>query len=123
MLRILSFLVAMAAILAIPSGDADARRGGGVRAGGHHFSGARFSGARFVGGPRFSGARVHGVRYAPRRVFYGGPRYRHRGRFFFSTYPIAYYGGSCWRWRPTVYGWQRVWVCRPYAYPYRYSYN
>jgi hypothetical protein len=127
MLRTLSFIVAVAAILAIPFGDADARRGGGVRAGGvHHFSGARFSGARFSGArvhsARFYGGRGHVVRYAPRRVFIGGHRIRHHRRFFFSVYPVGFYGGSCWRWRPTVYGWQRVWVCRPYAYPNYYYY-
>jgi Pentapeptide repeats (8 copies) len=141
MLRRVSFVVAVAAILAIPFSNADARngghRGGGMRMGGGgvHFSGARFSGARFSGarfsGTRFSGTRFHGariagprfatgrvgrVRVAPRRVFVAGPRFRHHRRFIYS---VGLYD-SCWRWVPSVYGLRRVWVCDPYSSYYYY---
>src|SRR5262245_5013675 len=101
MLRMLSFVVAVAAILVIPLSQADARgRGGGH--GGHSFSG-HFSGGRaFVGG----GRAFVGRGFVGRRAFIG------RRRFFGG--PIFVAGGGCWRWRPTVYGWARVWVCGPW---------
>ena len=42
-------------------------------------------------------------------------------RFAFAAVPFAVgvYGGSCWRWRPGPWGWQRVWVC---GYDYSYGY-
>jgi hypothetical protein len=30
---------------------------------------------------------------------------------------LGLYGGSCWSWQPTPWGWQRVWVC-DYDYGY-----
>jgi hypothetical protein len=53
------------------------------------------------------------VHVGPRRVFIGSHHFRHR-RFIYS---VGFYD-SCWRWRPTVYGWRYVWVCGPYRYPY-----
>lgn len=108
----------MAAMLTIPTTDALARPGGGGFHGG--FGGARISGfgGGFRGGlgvGRFGGARIGGF-VGPR---FGGfragffPRHRfsvRRAPFFVGL--GAY--GSCWRWRPTPYGWHRVWVCGPY---------
>jgi len=93
----LSFVVAVAAIFVIPFSQADARpRGGGIHHGGfavHH------GGRAFVGRGAFVGHRA----FVGRRHFFAGP--------------IVVAGGGCWRWRPTIYGWTRVWVCGPY-YPY-----
>jgi len=102
MLRIVSFVVAVAAILAIPFTQADARHGGrgggaGMRMGSAHFSGAR------------SFSRVH---IAPRRVFVANHRIRHHRGFIYS---VGLYD-TCWRWVPTAYGLRRVWVCDPYSY-------
>src|SRR5262245_43090286 len=102
MLRMLSFVVAIAAILVIPFSQADARgRGGGH--GGHGWSG-HHGGHAFVGGRAFVG----------RRAFVGHRGFVGRRRFFGG--PIIVAGGGCWRWRPTIYGWARVWVCGPYPY-------
>jgi hypothetical protein len=95
MLRMLSFIVAVAAILVIPFSQADARsRGGGFRHGGH------------------GGYAVHHVGRAGfighRRAFVGRRHFR-GGAFFVAA------GPSCWRWWPTAYGYRRVWVC---GYPY-----
>jgi hypothetical protein len=30
---------------------------------------------------------------------------------------VGLYGGSCWSWQPTPWGWRRVWVC-DYDYGY-----
>jgi hypothetical protein len=112
MLRIVSFIVAVAAIMAIPLSQADARSMGGSRGMSHsvHFSG---------GGPRVSSFNsFRSVRHVNvignRRIFVGN-RHFHRGRFFVGGYGLYGYGG-CWRWVPTVYGPQRVWVCDPYDY-------
>ena len=111
-----------AAMLTIPTTDALARVGGfggGFHGGG--FGGARmggFGGARIggFGGPRFGGARFVGPRFGGFRAGFF-PRHR----FFVRRAPFfvglgAY--GSCWRWRPTPYGWHRVWVCGGPYYPY-----
>src|SRR5215475_14785039 len=106
MLRIVSFVVAIAALLAIPLSQADARHGG---MGGRSFSGGMRMGSMHMGGPRF-----HSNFIGNRRIFVGNHRFR-RGPFFVGG--IGYYGyGSCWRWVPTVYGPRRVWVCDPYGY-------
>jgi hypothetical protein len=86
--------------------------GGGFRTG---FAGPRFRTAGFVGRP-FIGPR----HFAFRPGFARFDRFHHR-RFAFAAVPLAVgvrvYGGSCWRWRPTPWGWQRVWVC---GYDYGY---
>ena len=106
----IALAVAMAAMLTIPTTDALARHGGGggMRGGGFH------------GG--FGGFRSGGVRFGSVGAFRGG---FHRGffprhRFFVRRAPFFGYGlyaSSCWRWVPTGYGLQRVWVCGgPYPY-------
>jgi hypothetical protein len=107
------------------SNTADARMGGGgFRGGGMHiggggmrgfsgggfrtgFAGARFRTAGFAGRP-FIGPR----HFAFRPGFARFDRFHHR-RFAFAAVPFAvgFYGGSCWRWRPTPWGADRVWVC------------
>jgi hypothetical protein len=119
MLRIMSFVVAVAAIVVIPFTQADARHGG--MSGGRSFSGG-MGGARFSGmhsGPRvgsfntFRGVRSVNV-IGNRRVFVGNRRF-HRGRFFVGVGAYGLYD-TCWRWVPTAYGLRRVWVCDPYGY-------
>ena len=119
--------VAMAAMLTIPTTDALARMGGGgFHGGGFHgggFGGARIGG--FGGGFRggFGGARIGGFGGGGFRGGFVGPRFGGfrtgfpRHRFFVRRAPFfvglgAY--SSCWRWRPTPFGWHRVWVCGPY---------
>jgi hypothetical protein len=107
MLRIVSFVVAIAALLAIPLSQADARHGG--MGGSRGFSSGMRMGSMHMGGPRF-----HSNFIGNRRVVFANRRF-HRGRFFVGG--IGLYGyGSCWRWVPTVYGLRRVWVCDPYGY-------
>src|SRR5262249_47404842 len=126
-----AFVGAMAAATA-----ADARMGGvsggfhgagiGMRGvgGGFHSAGigmrGGFVGARpFVGGGSFVGARpfIGAHRFVGARPFIGhrfGRFHRvHRfNRFPFASGPLFVGAGiSCWRWVPTVWGWQRVWVC------------
>jgi hypothetical protein len=76
-----------------------------------------------MGGPRFGGPAHFGGRvgFAGRPAFYRGG-YFPRHRVFVRPYPRFYggYYGSCWRWRPTPFGWRRVWVCG-YPYAYRWS--
>src|SRR5262245_15281152 len=115
-----AFVGAMAATTA-----ADARMGGfgggfhggsgfhaagiGMRGG---FVGARsFVGARpFIGAHRFVGARPF---IGPRRFGFARFHRFHRfNRFAFASVPFFIGAGiSCWRWVPTAWGWQRVWVC------------
>jgi len=106
MLRIVSFVVAVAAILAIPFTQAEAKHAsvGGMRMG-SHMSSMRM-------GPRvssFGTFRSHNVIIANRRI--------HHRRFPFFV-GVGGYGlyDSCWRWVPSVYGYRRVWVCDPYGY-------
>ena len=33
------------------------------------------------------------------------------------AFGVGLYGGSCWSWQPTAWGWQRVWAC---GYDYGY---
>lgn len=123
MLRKLSLVAALAALLIIPATESFARPGGHSGHGGVHAGGARVGIARapaFRAGyarpaaygyrPAYRGAYV-GRRYASGPRFY--PRHRVHG------YPRVYGGfyGSCWRWRPTPFGWRRVYVC---GYPYAY---
>ena len=113
MLRIVSFVVAVAAIMAIPFSQADARSRGGMSMGhsrmsmGHssmHMSGMRM-------GPRvgsFNTIRSRSIIVSNRRI-------HHRGRFFVGGYGYGLYD-TCWRWVPSAYGLRRVWVCDPYGY-------
>jgi hypothetical protein len=125
-----TFMGALAA-----STTADARMGGGgFRGGGMHMGGGgmrgfsgggmrSFSGGGFrtgFAGPHFRTAGFVGRPFIGPRHFAFHPgfarfhRFHHR-RFAFAAVPFAVgvgvYGGSCWRWRPTPWGWQRVWVC------------
>jgi hypothetical protein len=106
--------------------------GGGFRGG----MGAGLSGRMLGGGFRsamvgggfrsaglrsgFVGSRSFAVRpgFAPRFARFN--RFGHR-RFAFAAVPFAVgvglYGGSCWSWQPTPWGWQRVWAC-DYDYGY-----
>ena len=106
-------VTAMAAVLTIPTTDALARGGG--------HGGGGFRGGGFHGG--FGGFRSGGVRFGSVGAFRGG---FHRGffprhRVFVRRAPFFGYGlyaSSCWRWVPTGYGLQRVWVCGGSYYPY-----
>jgi hypothetical protein len=121
MLRIVSFIVAVAAMLAIPFTQADARSrggggwggggGGGMRMSSMHMSSMR-SGPRVSNFNTFRSANVIGNR----RIIVGNRRI-HRGRFFVGGYGYGYgLYDTCWRWVPSVYGPRRVWVCDPYSY-------
>ena len=125
MLRIMSFVAAVAAFVVIPFTQADARPGGsrmsmGSSMGARSFSpGARsFSpGVRSVGTVR-SFNTIHSVKHAhPGRIIVGNHRIRHHRRYPFFV-GVGAYGlyDSCWRWVPTVYGYRRLWVCDPYPY-------
>ena len=124
MLRIVSFVVAVAAILAIPLSQADARHGGmgggGMRmgGGGMRMGSMHMSSGRSIGSVRsFNTMRsVNRVNVIGNRRIIVGNRH-HRGRFFVGVGGYGLYGyGGCWRWVPTVYGYSRVWVCDPYDY-------
>ena len=135
MLRMVSLAAAIAATLIMPSTPSFARGGHGGGGGGGWHGGGGFSamrggsfGAPAVRGPvgSFGAARVYGGH----RVF-GGPHVgvfprRHFGFRRYGGFYAGYglYGGSCWRWRPTPYGWRRVRVCGypyySYIWPYRY---
>ena len=111
MLRIVSFFVAVAAIMVIPLSQADARHG---MSGGRSFSSGMRMGSMRMGSMHMGGPRIHSNFIGNRRIIVGN-RHFHRGRFFVGG--IGLYGyGSCWRWVPTVYGLRRVWVCDPYGY-------
>jgi hypothetical protein len=75
--------------------------GGGLRGG---IVGGGFRSATVAGGFR-------GYTWWVRRVPH---RFGHR-RFAFAEVPFAVgvglYGGSCWTWQPTPWGWQRLWAC------------
>jgi hypothetical protein len=118
MLRIVSSVVAVAAILAIPLSQADARHGG--MSGGRSFSGGMRMGSMHMSsmrsGPRVSNFNVRSANVIGNRgVFLGNRRIHHRGRFFVGGYGYGLYD-TCWRWVPTAYGLRRVWVCDPYSY-------
>ena len=127
------FIIALAAVTfagaVAASTTADARMsgggGGGFHGGGFHgggFRGGSFRGAGFRGG--FVGPRNLAFRsgFAPRFnrfAFARFIRFHHR-RFAFAAAPfvgVGLYGGSCWSWQPTAWGWQRVWAC---GYDYGY---
>jgi hypothetical protein len=83
-----------------------------------------FRGPAFRGG--FVGARRFAFRpgFAPRINRFAFARFHrfHNRRFFaFAAAPfvagVGLYGGSCWSWQPTPWGWQRVWSC---GYDYGY---
>ena len=104
MLRIVSFVAAVAAIIAIPFTQAEAGKNGGhsrMSMGSSHMS----------SGPRvFSSNRI-----GSQKIIVGNRRNHHRGRFFVGGYGYGLYD-TCWRWVPSVYGPRRVWVCDPYSY-------
>jgi hypothetical protein len=83
-------------------GPRSAMVGGGFRAAGMR--------SGFVG-PRSVAFRPGFVRPVNRFAF---NRFHHR-RFAFAAVPFAagvgYYGGSCWTWQATRWGWQQVWAC------------
>ncbi len=81
-------------------------RGPGIRTFGPGF---RTFGPRFAFGPRFNRSRFG------HRHFFAGP-------LFLGAYAATgWYGGSCWSWEPTPFGWRRVYVCDSYyGYPYGY---
>jgi hypothetical protein len=92
--------------------------GGGFRGGlvGRGFRGGMVGGGFRSAGLRsgFVGSRSFAFRpgFAPRFARFN--RFGHR-RFAFAAVPFAVgvglYGGSCWSWQPTPWGWQRVWAC------------
>ena len=112
MLRVMSFVVAVAAIMAIPVSQADARSGG-MRSGGSMGHVHMGSGPRIGGSPRFVGS-FNTIRSRP--IIVGHRHFHHRRYPFFVG--VGAYGlyDSCWRWVPSVYGDRRVWVCDPYEY-------
>lgn len=115
MLRIVSSVVAVAAIMAIPFSQADAgSRNGGVsmRSSSHISSGPRI-------GNNFNSVRMGNMGnkvsvLGPRNIIVGKHRNHHR-RFFVGVGAYGLYD-TCWRWVPTAYGLRRVWVCDPYSY-------
>jgi hypothetical protein len=96
---------------AIGGGFRGAGMGGGVRAAA---VGGGFRSAPFRGG--FVGTRNVAFRPGLGRPFHrvAFNRFHHR-RFAFAAVPFAvgvgYYGGSCWTWQATPWGWQQVWAC------------
>jgi hypothetical protein len=110
-------------------------RGGGFGGGGMRgavMGGGGVRGAMVGGGVR-SAMVGGGVRSAGMRSAFVGPRsvafrpgfaqpvnrfafnrFHHR-RFAFAAVPFAvgvgYYGGSCWTWQATPWGWRQVWAC------------
>src|SRR5438105_2483872 len=108
MLRIVSFVVAVAAIMAIPFSQADARPGGMSRGSVH------ISGSRGIGTVRSFNTIRSGSVIGNRSVFLGNRRFHNR-RFFVGVGAYGLYD-TCWRWVPTAYGLRRVWVCDPYSY-------
>ena len=123
-------------IAAATTADARMGGGGGIGPRGGGFGGGGMRGA-VMGGGGFRGAMVGGgFRAAGMRSGFVGPRsvafrpgfarpvnrfafnrFHHR-RFAFAAVPFAagvgYYGGSCWTWQATPWGWQQVWACGDY---------
>ena len=87
--------------------------GGRMAAATHMSSPARMSSAAHMSGSHWNGwsGRWNGHRN------FAFHRFRHHNRFFvgFGYGAYAYNDYGCWRWRPTPWGWSRVWVC---GYPY-----
>jgi len=101
-------------------------RGAAIRGGGFRSAalGGGFRGPAFRSG--FVGAHRFAFRpgFAPRVNRFAFARFHrfHRRRFFaFAAAPfvagVGLYGGTCWTWQPTPWGWQRVWAC---GYDYGY---
>jgi hypothetical protein len=112
MLRIVSFVVAAAAIMAIPFSQADARsRGMSMGHGSMHMSSMRMGSGPRIGS--FNSIRVN--RIGSQRIFIANRRIHHGRRFFVGGYGYGLYD-TCWRWVPTPYGLRRAWVCDPYGY-------
>ena len=124
----------MGALAASTAADARMGGGGGFRGGGFHGAaigggfrggvvGGGFRSAAFRGG--FVGSRSFAFRpgFAPRVNRFAFARFNrfHNRRFAFAAVPfgvgVGLYGGSCWSWQPTPWGWQRVWTC-DYDYGY-----
>jgi hypothetical protein len=126
MMIALAALTFVGAMVASDTGDARGFGGGGFRGGGFGGGGFRggFGGGGFRGG--FVGGGFRGAAFRPgfvgRPAF--GPRFGFRNRFFFrnrfafAAVPVGvgvgFYGGSCWSWVPTAWGWQRAWLCDYY---------
>src|SRR5262249_25764486 len=91
---------------------------------GHHRFHAAVGGFRGgMGGGGFRGGTVGAFTPRFNRVAFARfHRFGHR-RFAFAAVPfgvgVGLYGGSCWSWQPTPWGWQRVWAC-DYDYGYYY---
>jgi hypothetical protein len=115
---------------AVGGGFRSAAVGGGFRSaaisGGFRSAaiGGGFRSPAFRGG--FVGSRSFAFRpgFAPRVNRFAFARFNrfHNRRFFaFAAAPfvagVGLYGGSCWSWQPTPWGWQRVWAC-DYDYGY-----
>jgi hypothetical protein len=115
MLRIVSFVVAVAAILAIPFSQADARNGG-MRSGGMSMSRGHIGGGPRVGSFNTFRSANHVNVIGNRRIIVANHRIHHRRYPFFVG--VGAYGlyDTCWRWVPSVYGYRRIWVCDPYPY-------
>jgi hypothetical protein len=120
MLRIVSFVVAVAAMLAIPLSQADARGRMGGGGGSMHMSSGHSS-FRSMGGPRVGSFNTfrsanHVNVIGNRRIIVANHRIHHRRYPFFVG--VGAYGlyDTCWRWVPSVYGYRRIWVCDPYPY-------
>jgi len=124
MLRSLAIALAAILLFALTSSEVIARGGGGGgHMGGGHMGGG-MAGAHWSGGGHWGG----GGRWAGHwGGQWGRPGFRHfafhnrfrHGRFgpAFFGYAAAYDSG-CWQIRPTVWGWQRVWVCGSPYYGY-----
>ena len=106
---------------AIGGGFRGAAIGGGFRSAaiGRGFGGPAFRGG--VVGPRSFAFRPGFAPRANRFAFARFHRFRNRAFFAFAAAPfvagVGLYGGSCWTWQPTPWGWQRVWAC---GYDYGY---
>ena len=113
MLRIVSSVVAVAAIMAIPFSQADARSRGGMSMG---HSSMHMSGMRMGSGPRIGSFNtIRSGSVIGKRPIFVGNRHHHHRRFFVGVGAYGYYD-TCWSWVPTAYGLRRVWVCDPYSY-------
>src|SRR5262249_34504072 len=105
----------------IASGFRSAAIGGGFR--GAAFRGGIVGPRNFAFRPAFA-PRFNRFAVAPRFNRFAFARFHrfHNRRFFaFAAAPfvagVGLYGGWCWIWQPTPWGWQRVWAC-DYDYGY-----
>src|SRR5262245_47303042 len=106
---------------AIGGGFRSAAIGGGFRGAA---IGGGFRGPAFRGGLVSSRSLAFRPGFAPRVnrfAFARSHRFHNRRFFAFAAAPlvagVGLYGGSCWSWQPTPWGWQRVWAC-DYDYGY-----